>query len=181
MPLTCVLPAAGAITCAATPPGSSPTNIDKFGICNGYFVVFRTCDDFVAGCPSAAGVCAPVSTLRFLLADSSPSSIIPPPGGAEPSTSPAPPPPFQSSHSSPEATGSCSVTVMLYLASSTTYVPYEYEPPESPPGSGLSTSHGLGGLGGDGGFGKYGCTPITRTVEFVDEPEPSASSGISAE
>lgn len=65
----------------------------------------------------------------------------------------------------------CSVTVMLYIEQTTTYVPYGYVAPASAGGISTSANVGLGG----GGGGSYGCTPITSTIGILSTASPIVS------
>lgn len=69
--------------------------------------------------------------------------------------------------SSPVSHGSFSVTVVLYLTSSTTYMPYGYVGLLGAGASTVTEALGGGGIGGGiGGGGPYGCTPIICTIGF---------------
>lgn len=176
-PLTCFTPVVastsfggniGVLTCSSPLTQSPSTLLSVFGICNGEFVLFGSCADFVTNCNTGASSCYPVSSLNYFLYGSfmttatttATTTTSTPRQGISPSTSPARASSAIATLASSHSQGSCSITVMLYIESSTTYVPYGYIGPASP--GGISTGNGVGG--GSGGGNYYGCTPITSTV-----------------
>lgn len=159
----------GVLTCEAPTAAASPLRL--FGLCNNVVVAFATCDDYVANCPgSNLSTCQHFDGFWYMVMgsdvaiDSSSSSTRP----TTPAASSAVEVASRSALASPE--GSCSVTVMLHIEQSTTYVPYGYVAPASPGGVSTLANGGLGG--GDAG-GDYGCTPITSTVSIHSTTSPT--------
>lgn len=152
-PISCAIPSLGILTCRAE---TETTILSLFGVCDGYLAMFGSCANFDAGC---GATCELYSELHYGVNEPSgtTTSTTTTPGQVQRTTLPAagvvPSIPF--SH------GSCSVTVMLYLTSSITYMPYGYV---GLLGAGASTvTEALGGIGGGG---PYGCTPIICTIGF---------------
>lgn len=165
----------GTLTCYAPTQGGAPLTL--FGYCGSTLVVFDNCTDFNLNCGTGLTTCSPFSTFQYtdlkpaIVGSSSSSrastskistgtSVIGiasssiPEKSTSPSTGPA---------TTASISGSCSVTVMLYIEQSTTYVPNGYVAPPLGAG-GVSTANGGLGGGGGGGSGNYGCTPITNTM-----------------